>query len=146
MTLVEIARLFDYVREAQSVGQNRGLRVEAVQHWAGGQYGDSWCMEAVWLCLDIRDKGQCVVPREQSVQAFRELAEQQGWIVTDPQPGDIVLSVNSADHAHHAGIVTVASPLTSIAGNTSEDGASDNGDGWHEHPINPSGKIFVRVP
>ena len=46
------ARKFLYLREAQSLGQNRGLRVEAIQHWSGGQAGDSWCAEFVWFILD----------------------------------------------------------------------------------------------
>jgi hypothetical protein len=37
MTLVELARKFRGVREA---GPNKGLRVEAIQHWSGGQPGD----------------------------------------------------------------------------------------------------------
>jgi hypothetical protein len=146
MTLTEIARQFDYVREAQAQGQNRGLRVEAIQHWSGGQPGDSWCMEFAWLCLDIRDRGQCVVPREQSVQTFREFALQNGWVMPDPQPDDLVLSVNAEDHAHHIGIITDTDPLTSIAGNTSKDGVSSNGDGVYEHEISRDGKLFVRVP
>ncbi len=50
--------------------------------------------------------------------------------------------------AHHVGIVTVLDPLTSIAGNTSEDGLSSEGTGVFEHALHvaPSRIAFVRLP
>lgn len=143
---IAIARQFLYLREAQTKGQNRGLRVEAIQHWSGGQFGDSWCMEFVWLVLDICYQGQCPFDRQQSTEAFLQLAATRGWIVTAPQIGDIVLSVASAGQAHHVGLVTDISPLASIAGNTSADGTSSNGDRVAEHAITPDLKVFVRIP
>jgi hypothetical protein len=74
VSLVEIARLFLYVREAQDLGQNRGLRVEAIQKWSNGQPGDSWCCEAVWMWLDILFQGQCPIPRVQACQDVYEQA------------------------------------------------------------------------
>lgn len=143
MTLDEIARLFLYVREA---GANHGLRVEAIQHWSGGQAGDSWCAEMMWMWLDLFFQGNAPVDRFQSVEAFHQTAIANGWAVDAPQPGDLVLSINSAGVGHHIGLVTGVTPLTSIAGNTSEDGVSANGDGCHEHAISPDNKVFVRIP
>lgn len=144
MTIVEIARQFLYVREAQAEGQNRGLRVEAVQHWSGGQTGDSWCMEFVWMVLDIFYQGRCPFDRMQSCEAMRQLASAKGWITNNPQPGDLFLYINDQGLAHHVGFVTQAFPLIGLAGNTSEDGISANGDRVAEHGIKAT--TFVHVP
>ncbi len=141
---VAIARQFLYVREAATA--NRGLRVEAIQHWSGGQFGDSWCQEFVWLVFDIAYQGQCPFDREQSTESFRKRALANGWVVTIPSAGDIVLSLKPDGTAHHVGILTKVSPLTSIAGNTSEDGTSSNGDRVAEHFISNAQKMYVHVP
>lgn len=148
MTVIEIARLFGYVREAQSQGQNRGLRVEAIQHWSSGQFGDSWCAEFATMVLDIVYRGESPIPRLQACQDIYSLALEKGWLVDDPQAGDLFLYVNDADHAHHVGIVTVSDPLTGLAGNTSSDGQSSNGDGVYEHALSatPPHIKFVRLP
>jgi hypothetical protein len=146
--LVSIARLFLYVREAQDLGQNRGLRVEAIQKWSGGATGDSWCLEMLWLWLDILFQGQSPVPRMQACQDLYEMGREQHWIVDTPQPGDVFVYVNEADHAHHTGVITVAEPLTGVAGNTSADGASSNGDRVAEHylVVRPERIKFIRIP
>lgn len=144
--VIEIARLFLFVREAQAQGQNRGLRVEAIQHWSAGQVGDSWCAEAATMVLDIAFQGNSPIPRQGSCEAIHQFAKANGWLVDTPGPGDLVLSINAAGIAHHVGIVSIVDPLTSIAGNTSPDGTSSNGDGWYEHPISPDNKAFVHYP
>lgn len=140
--IITIARQFLYIREAQSIGQNRGLRVESIQHWAGGVQGDSWCMEWVWMVLDIAYQGHPPFDRMQSCEALRGLAQDRGWLRGIPSVGDLFLYVNSAGRAHHVGIVTSVEPLTGIAGNTSEDGTSANGDRVAEHAIKAT--FFVR--
>src|SRR5690348_13228370 len=132
MALVEIARLFDFVREA---APNRGLRVEAIQHWSNGQPGDSWCCEFATMVLDIAFKGQCKISRGGSCQDVYEQAVEGHWLTDDPQPDDLYLYVNAQDHAHHIGIVVSANPLVGISGNTSPDGTSSEGDGVHEHAL-----------
>lgn len=143
---ISIARQFRYVREAQSIGQNRGLRVEAIQHWAGGATADSWCAEFLWMVFDIAYQGNPPFDRVQACEDLHQLARKRSWIVTEPHRGDIVLTVNEAGHAHHVGIVTQTGPLKSIAGNTSVDGVSDNGDRVAEHAISPNGRVFVHLP
>lgn len=150
MTLIEIARLFLYVREAaiDAAGDtnNTGLRVEAIQHWSGGEPKDSYCAEMAWMWMDLACFGKPPVDRFQSCEAFRQQAIANGWIVTDPAAGDLALSINTEGLAHHIALVTVADPLTAIAGNTSEDGISANGTGVFEHAISAAGKVFVRIP
>lgn len=146
MIVLEIARLFLFVREAQSEGQNRGLRVESIQHWSTGQFGDSWCAEWSTMVLDLFFHGNAPIPRGGSCEDIHQLAKTNGWSVETPSPGDLVLSINSAGLAHHCGIVTIVDPLTSIAGNTSADGTSSNGDGVYEHIIAPENKVFVHYP
>ena len=137
--VIHIAHLFSFVREAQSLGQNRGLRVEAIQHWAGGAPGDSWCAEFATMVLDIAYAGNAPIPRVASCEWIREWARQHGRLSTAPQLGDLFLYVNSkTDRAHHIGFVTaLGPPILGLAGNTSPDGLSDNGDGVYEHEVHP---------
>lgn len=144
--LIAIARQFLYVREAQTIGQNRGLRVEAIQHWSGGASGDSWCVELGWMVYDICYQGQCPFDRAQNSESFRHLAVANGWVTKTPIPGDIVLSLTPEGIAHHFAILTVNAPLTTIAGNTSADGSSSNGDRVAEHQVSPDHKMYVHIP
>jgi hypothetical protein len=145
---VEIARQFLYIREAQTLGQNQGQRVNAIQMWSGGKdgLGQSWCDYFATMVLDIAFQGVSPIPREGSTEATRVLAGSHGWLTHEPSVGDLVLSLNAEGRAHHVGIVTQIAPLKSIAGNTSEDGVSSNGDRVAEHTISPAGKIFVHYP
>jgi hypothetical protein len=142
MTFIDFARKAHYLRE---VGQNQGLRVNGIQIWAGGQPGDSWCLELVWFLLDFWMEGKCPFDRMQSVEAFRQHAKTQGWETPVPVPGDLVVSVKD-DHGHHIAILTSLVPFTTFAGNTSADGLSSNGDRAAEHEVSKEGKEFFRVP
>lgn len=141
--ILQIARQFLFVREA---GQNTGQRVEAIQRWGGGKPGDSWCAFFATMVLDLADQGNAPISREGSCEAIQETASANGWLSDTPQVGGLVLSINPAGLAHHIGIVTSLDPLTAIAGNTSADGLSSNGDGVYEHPITTTNKVFVRLP
>jgi len=144
---VAVARMFAYVREAQQLGQNRGLRVEAIQRWANGQTADSWCAEFATMVLDIAYQGRSPIGRLQSCEDIRHLAADNRWLVEVPSVGDLVLSIDPATRrAHHVGIVTALEPLAAIAGNTSPTGASSNGDGVYEHAISPEHKQYVHLP
>lgn len=142
MTLLELARKLRYLREA---GQNQGLRINGIQLWSGGQPGDSWCLEWIWFILDIFYEGAAPFERMQSVETFRRHAIAQGWQVATAEPGDLVVSVTD-NHGHHIGLCTANTPLTTIAGNTSEDGVSSNGDRVAEHVVSPIGKEYFRLP
>ena len=137
-------RQFRYVREAKE--QNTGQRVEGIQRWGGGEKGQSWCCYWATMMLDSWYQGQSPIPRLGLCEDVHDLAKKNGWITTTPEPGDIVLSVTDTGHAHHIGIVTSSSPLKSIAGNTSKDGVSSNGDGVYEHEISTTNKVFVKYP
>lgn len=138
-----VARLLLYVREVQP---NKGLRVNGIQIWSGGQSGDQWCVEFVWFVFDICYQGQCPLERVQSADELRRIAVGRGWVVTIPMPDDIILSLRADGTAHHAAICTSASPLTAIAGNTSADGTSSSGDRVAEHWVSSLQKMYVRVP
>lgn len=145
--VVGIARLFDFVREAQQLGPNRGARVEAIQRWSLGAPGDSWCAEFATMVLDLAHKGASPIGRAGACEDIHSLALQRGWIRGVPSVGDLVLSIDPATgRAHHVGIVTAIDPLTSIAGNTSADGTSSNGNGVYEHAISNANKVFVNYP
>jgi hypothetical protein len=140
MTVVDIARLFLSVREA---GANKGNRVEAIQHWGGGMAGQSWCCWFATMVLDLFYSGASPIPRMGACQDVYDLAKKNGWLTPVPSVGDIFLYVNDQDHAHHIGFVTSVLPLTGIAGNTSEDGTSSNGDRVAEHSIGGSHVKYV---
>jgi hypothetical protein len=144
---VAIARQFRFVRELPG---NRGQRVEAIQRWSGGQPGDSWCCHFATMVLDIAYQGAAPVPRTGSCDEVLALARRSGWIVTDPEPGDLYLRVRHGHDAHHIGFVVepiTADRVGQISGNTSADGLSSNGDGVYERTIARSPDlVFVRVP
>lgn len=143
MNIVELARKFHYLRE---VGENKGLRVESIQHWSGGQSGDSWCMEFIWFLFDVFYEGACPFERVQAVEEFHQTAINNGWVIDAPEAECLVISVTPEGHGHHIAICTVADPLTTFAGNTSADGLSSNGDRAAEHEVSATSKVFVRVP
>lgn len=140
--VVNEARKYLYVREIAN-NPNHGQRVEAIQRWGGGKPGDSWCAYFATMVLDICYQGNSPIPRTGSCQEIYDLAKSQHMITTNPMPGDLFLYVDENDHAHHVGFVTTVYPrLNGIAGNTSKDGKSSNGDGVYEHEIS-SDVIFV---
>ena len=141
---IDIARQFNFVREAQI--QNTGLMVESIQHWSGGQKGESWCAYFMLFVFDIAYGGKENNPLKRSgaVQDIYDAAKDKE--VSIPMPGDLFIYVNDANHAHHIGLVTSINPLSGIAGNTSEDGRSSNGDRVAEHTLitNPAHIKFLR--
>lgn len=139
----DISRQFLFIREA---GSNKGQRVEAIQHWAGGSAGQSWCAYFATMVLDICFQGTAPIPRLGTVQDIYDLAKEEKWLVAIPQKDDIFIYVNEVDHAHHIGFVTDIG--SGIAGNTSQDGKSSNGDRVAEHTINDNSKLvkYIRYP
>ncbi len=139
-----VARRFLFVRE---VGPNAGHWVDFFLRFTGNDEGESWCASFVSRCDDIATKGKMRVLKTASTLAMLNDAKQKGWIVTDPTVDDLAFSVHpDTGLPHHVAIVTGLDPLTAIAGNTSSDGTSSNGDGCYEHPISPDSKVFVRLP
>lgn len=153
MKLTDIARLFLHVRELPG---NKGQRVEAIQKYGGGRPGDPWCAFFATLCLDLRDHGRCVLNRTGSCDVILHAARANKWVVTEPEPGDLYLNVRGPSDAYHVGIVVggffddpdKGRCFKQIAGNTSEDGLSANGDRVSERAIryDASKHVFVRVP
>lgn len=151
---IAVARMFSYLREAQSLGQNRGARVDGLITWALGDLGQSWCdYYAVGFVLDICFQGESPFPRSQEINgnadAALDHARAQGWIVdeADAVPGDLVFSVDPVTgKAHHVALLVTLAPFVTIGGNTSEDGKSSNGDRVAEHDVNPANKVFVHYP
>ncbi len=138
-----IARRFNFVRETE--GPNRGYWVEFFLHFTDNTAGESWCAAFVSLVNHIATKGQMTVARTGSTITMLAHARAQQRVVAKPAVDDLVFSVRADGTPHHVGIVTSVTPLTAIAGNTSVDGTSSNGDGVYEHPISSDNKVFVRV-
>lgn len=145
--LVMLARLFRFVRETQ--GANRGVWVGLFQRYTGNLAGESWCCSFVSFLLSIAYQGASPLLKTGSCAAMLAESRIKGYALaegTAPLPGDLFFYLTATGHAHHVGIVTSASPLTGIAGNTSPDGLSDNGTGVYEHGIGSAGLAFVRLP
>jgi hypothetical protein len=153
MTVLDIARLFKYVRELPG---NKGLRVEAIQRWTEGQPGDPWCCCYATMVLDLYYCGalgreRSPFPRTAGCDVVLKVARDQGWVTDMPVPGDVYLRMKDPNDAVHIGFVTT--PIKNgrfgqISGNTSADGLSNNGDGVYERdvPYVPEKYLFVRLP
>lgn len=138
-----IARQFLFVREAAI--QNTGSRVEGIQRWGNGSKGQSWCAYFATMILDIAFQGNSPIPRQGACQTIYDLAKTNKWITINPKVNDIFLYIDDNNHAHHIGIVTVDGGNIGIAGNTSADGASSNGDRVAEHELISNKKHIVYI-
>lgn len=139
------AKLFTFVRE---VAQNRGQRVGGIQAWCGGLPGQSWCCYFTTYVLDVCFAGQSPIPRLGAVQSVYNLAKSNNWMTNDPKVDDLFIYVDSNDHAHHIGIVTEDGGGVGVAGNTSADGKSSNGDRVANRPLTKDRSIikFISYP
>ena len=137
-----IARRFSFVRETE--GLNAGTWVSFFLRFTGNTEGESWCASFVSMVNSIATKGRMTVARTASTIVILNDLRAKGRIVTTPAIDDLVFTVRADGTPHHVGIVTAVNPLTSIAGNTSSDGVSSNGDGVYEHAISPTNKVFAR--
>lgn len=147
-SLTAVAKHLDFIRETE--GANRGFWVEFLQRFCDGVPGDSWCADFESLVEEVAYKGHNKTPRSGATNVKLAFCKKQGWIVKTPQVDDIFFYVYAdTGLAHHIGIVTgVANgKITAIAGNTSENGKSDNGTGVFEHTISAGPTtVFARLP
>lgn len=143
-SLSAVARRFSFVRETE--GPNAGYWVNLFQRFTGNAEGDSWCASALCFVLDIAYKGHSPLIKSASCQELLDDARAKGYVVQTPEIDDIYFYLDANGHAHHVGTVSNTRPLTGVAGNTSADGKSSNGDGWYEHEINAAHCVFVRLP
>lgn len=141
--LITVARRFSFVRETN--GANAGAWVQFMQRLAGGKVGDSWCADFVCLVLAICYYGRRPIINSGSTIELLADCRARGYVVDAPAVGDLCFSVRADGTPHHVALVTATQVLTTIAGNTSPDGRSSNGDGVHEHPV--AGRfVFARLP
>lgn len=145
-SLSVIMRRFSFVKEVD--GPNVGTWVSLFQRFCDGVAGDSWCADLVSFCLDVAYRGHSPLVRSGSTVLLLTQARAKRWIVTTPQVDDLFFYVNAAGVPHHVGAVTRPAPLAGIAGNTSADGRSSNGDGVYEHALTVARDriVFVRLP
>lgn len=147
--LVQQARNFLFVREVGSA--NHGLWVGIFQRFVGIDDGQSWCAAFVCFVLAIVLGGRDKLPFGATgvCEVIHQWAIKNNAIVPLVQalPGDLFLYVDDNGHAHHVGIATEPRAEEGIAGNTSRDGKSSNGDGVYEHGLGvlPQHIRIVRV-
>lgn len=150
------ASRYKYIREASE--NNSGLRVEAIQRWAGATPGhpEAWCAAFVSFVLDQCYQGDGPFPRYRGVAEYMEAARQNGWLVTIdeaqqqgrlPVPGDLYCWHTDPDS--HIGFVEQFTPfggaLTGLSGNTSTE---DGGQGVASHTFAPNANDthFILIP
>lgn len=149
--LIIAARLFLFVREVG--GANKGLWVGIFQRFVGIDPGQSWC--AAFVCfvaaIIFEGKGNLPFPCTGVCEEIHQYAVKHDMVTTTPQPGDLYLFVDDTGHAHHVGFYTGRDGVGNaigIAGNTSADGLSSNGDRVAEHPLNvvPRHIVYIALP
>lgn len=147
--LIAHCRRFLFVRE---IAPNSSPEIDRWLARFGLAPGASWC--AVYACSMVLDLDP-LTKLKTSAGALALLAKNAPIVVHDPQPGDIMVW----DHGHglgHVAVVTgvvrvggVVASVTAIAGNTSADGVSRNGDRVAEHEVSldhVAGYLRVCVP
>lgn len=149
--VIFLARKFSFVREVG--GPNKGLWVELFQQFTGNKPGDSWCASFVSYVLAVVFGGytKSPLPRTASCDTLLDAGRAGGWLSNVASVGDVFLYLHTSVDAHHAGFVTEIDEdgnVMGIAGNTSIDGKSSNGDGVYEHLLTatPGKIIFLRYP
>lgn len=148
-SLTAVARHFTFVRETQ--GANRGAWVGLFQRHVGIQPGDPWCAAFLSFVGDIAYFGHWPLVLSGSCMALLTNARSKGYDLKPSsavQIDDLFFYLDASGHAHHVGILTSATPLIGISGNTSPDGTSSNGDGVYEHALTvaPGRIAFARLP
>lgn len=146
----------------ESAGPNTdgGGFVDQCQAEMGLTPGHSWCACAVckWVRDAAMEAGVKVSTFRRSAKALGLLALNRALVVTDPQPGDVIVWDHTVDPSKPQGHVAILTDvvkvngavagLAAVAGNTSADGTSRNGDRAAEHPVKyPDPRIagFVRI-
>jgi hypothetical protein len=148
MSIVEIARLGKFIRELTH--QNDGAWVEAIQRVTGNKKGDAWCASYVSVVLALYyggPKGN-PLPMSASCDVLLEAARKKGWLTGKPTVGDVFLVMKSANDAIHTGFVTgVVKPglISTIEGNTNDDGSRD-GYGVFERKRITGPLRFIHLP
>lgn len=149
---VDLARQWTFVREVG--GQNKGLGPSIFQRFTGNAPGDSWCASFASFILYQAFEGKQPLFASASTNALLTEARQQGWLTAAPEIGDLFFYVHAdTGLPHHVGFVTRITPGSThpydgIAGNTSADGVSSNGDRVAEHPllVPAESLVFVHYP
>jgi hypothetical protein len=157
--LVATARKYRNARESAGPNTDNGGFIDQCLAAIGGHPGQSWCAAAVSAFVkETAEQMGIKVNFHPSLSALRMLSKNPDLVVTDPQPGDIVIwdhTVDPAKPAGHVGILTdvvrvdgQVAGMEAIAGNTSPDGKSREGTGVFEHAVDyPNPKIagYLRI-
>lgn len=133
------------VRESPP-NSNRGPEVTKWLRRAGINTPAPWCMAFIWCMFD--DAGlRLEYPNKASVGFFEDWGRKNGYLVTDPRPGDVVCYRFDRDNwPDHVGIIDKVYPtyLDVIEGNTAV-GNDANGGMVMRRRRNKTRCKFVRV-
>jgi hypothetical protein len=125
--VLKMARAFAFVRE-EPVSSNAGQAVEAFLKHCGLGHGSPWCAAFVSYIMDGALGLTNPLAATASCAALATQAKALGLLKTTPTPGAIFL-LDFGTGFHHTGfvlgVVTNASPCTTIEGNTNDDGSRE---------------------
>ncbi len=134
--LIAHARKFLYVRE---VTPNTGPEINGWLQRVGQPPGKSWCAAFAYCMVKDVEPSNPLKPSASALHLLEYNKHAQIASIDDLQPGDIVIY----DHGKGEGHAAIATNVTkvggklaafdTIAGNTSADGKSRNGDRVAEH-------------
>jgi hypothetical protein len=112
---VFLAECEDFIGVDEPDGDNRGPAVEWLLKGANLNPGEPWCAAFVNRCAEIACAKKNVrsplerVPLQGYVQSYYQYAAEDGWLTTDPAPGDLFLIWHRAKNRYaHMGVVAFA--------------------------------------
>ena len=149
-TIVKVARYIESLDIREGRRPNTGASVEFLLAFAKGSPGMPWCVAFVYCVTHFAYAILNKYPPEDmaslSCSALIRWAENRGLVVTEPQPGDLMVLVGGKTGYYHVCVVVGVNGrvITTVEGNTNDAGSPD-GDGVYQRDRTGAAAVFIRV-
>lgn len=124
--VIGAAQMLLPVRE---VPENRGRMVEAMQAFAGGVPGESWCADLVYYVgAHVMGTTRWPLPRSGACRDLQRAAAEHRIARPAPAAGDVFLVLDAAGVAHHTGFVSRVNgdeTWQTVEGNSNDSGSRE---------------------
>lgn len=156
--LAEARKYVDKVHEEPPGSNRTEFGREYAQLVPSRPDGEAWCDKAVSIIARRAGVATSAIPNSAYVPGRLDHARAKGWVVTTPEPGDLVVfdfptKTRRADGVpDHIGILVRAPKggvIVTLEGNTSSDerGSQDDGDGFYlKHRSTTLVAAYIRPP